>query len=147
MRFALYLILYLTVYDCFYWIVYSHMTEDNYWSVHWQPFIDTTTPYGVQYTCICHFINIVTLSNINVTPKLKLLLQKLQGHHHDLVDRYGIFISQIQMDLLLFSLSSITAKTDQTLLCIWVTLCVYYKKQRTLYLSWALAITPIFWVG
>ena len=85
-------------------------------------------PYGVQYTCICHFINIVTLSNINVTPKLKSLLQKswpgwpLRNIH--ISNKNGSFI---------FFLSSITAKTDRTLLCIWVTLCVYYKKQRTLY--------------
>ena len=36
-----------------------------------------------------------------VAPRLKSLLQKLYGHHHNLVDRYEISISQMTMDLLL----------------------------------------------
>ena len=38
-----------------------------------------------------------------VAPKLKSSQQKLYGRHHDLVDRYERFISQITMDLLLFA--------------------------------------------
>jgi hypothetical protein len=37
-----------------------------------------------------------------VAPRLKSLLQKLYGHHHNLVDRYEISISQMTMDLLLY---------------------------------------------
>jgi hypothetical protein len=38
-----------------------------------------------------------------VAPRLKLSQQKLYGRHHNLVDRYEISISQMTMDLLLFT--------------------------------------------
>jgi hypothetical protein len=31
--------------------------------------------------------------------KLQSVLRKLYGHHHDLVDRYGIYVSQITTDM------------------------------------------------
>jgi hypothetical protein len=48
----------------------------------------------------------------NTVPRLKSSLQKLDGHHHDLVDRFKIAISQMTMDLYVYCfLSSITANT------------------------------------
>jgi hypothetical protein len=38
-----------------------------------------------------------------VAPRLKTLLQKLYGRHHNMIDRYKIFISQMTIDLLLFT--------------------------------------------
>jgi len=38
-----------------------------------------------------------------VSPKLNSSLRKSDGHHHDLVDCYKISISQLTMDLLLFT--------------------------------------------
>ena len=38
-----------------------------------------------------------------VAPRLKSSLQKLYGRYHNLVDRYEISISQMTMDLLLFT--------------------------------------------
>jgi hypothetical protein len=35
--------------------------------------------------------------------KLKSSLQKFYGRHHDLVDRYGIYVSQMTMDMLQLS--------------------------------------------
>ena len=43
------------------------------------------------------------LKQENVTPKLKPSLQTFYGRHHNLVDRYEISISQMTMDLLLFT--------------------------------------------
>ena len=43
-----------------------------------------------------------------LAPNLKLLLHKLYGRHHDLVDRYDISISQMTMNVLIFT---ITVKT------------------------------------
>ena len=39
----------------------------------------------------------------HVAPRLKSSLQKCYGRHHNLVDRYEISISQMTMDLLLFT--------------------------------------------
>ena len=50
-----------------------------------------------------------------VAPSLKSSLQKFYGRHHNLVDHYEISISQMTMDLLLFTqmfLSSITTKSS-----------------------------------
>ena len=44
----------------------------------------------------------ITLKQGCVDPRLKSSLQKLYGHHHNLVDRYEISISQMAMDLSLF---------------------------------------------
>ena len=38
-----------------------------------------------------------------VAPRLKSSLQKLYGRHHDLVNCYGMSISQMTMDLLFFT--------------------------------------------
>jgi hypothetical protein len=38
-----------------------------------------------------------------LAPNLKLLLHKLYGRHHDLIDRYDISISQMIMDVLIFT--------------------------------------------
>ena len=59
----------------------------------------------------------------NAAPRLKSTLQKIYCHHHNLVDRYEISISQMTMDILLFAymfLSSITAKTFTELDCTYV---------------------------
>jgi len=59
------------------------------------------------------FSDIITNNQLLLTQKLlkqgyvastlKSSLQKLYGRHHNLVDRYGISISQKTMDLLLFT--------------------------------------------
>ena len=38
-----------------------------------------------------------------VTPRLKSSLQQFHGHNHNLIDRYEISMSQMTMDLLLFT--------------------------------------------
>jgi hypothetical protein len=38
-----------------------------------------------------------------LAPNLKLLLHKLYGRHHDLVERCDISISQMTMDVLIFT--------------------------------------------
>jgi hypothetical protein len=38
-----------------------------------------------------------------VAPRLKSLLQKFYGRHHNLVDRYEISLSHMKMDPLLFT--------------------------------------------
>ena len=43
------------------------------------------------------------LKQVHVAPKLKSSLQRFCGGHHDLVDRYGIYISKMTMNLLLFT--------------------------------------------
>ena len=50
------------------------------------------------------------------------------GRHHDLVDRYEIFISQMTMDLFLY----LYVDFYRTSLYIWVTRRVSYKKQEEL---------------
>ena len=39
------------------------------------------------------------LSEKNALVKLKSSLRKLYGRHHDLVDRYGIYVSQMTTDM------------------------------------------------
>jgi hypothetical protein len=56
-----------------------------------------------------------------IAIRLKSLLQKCYGHHHNVVDHYEISISPITMDLLFFMqmvLPSITAKFFAGLACI-----------------------------
>ena len=48
----------------------------------------------VQFGCIS-----APLSEKNALVKLKSSLRKLYGRHHDLVDRYGISVSQMTTDM------------------------------------------------
>ena len=41
----------------------------------------------------------MTKRQTNAMVKLKLSLRKVYGHHHDLVDRYGISVSQMTTDM------------------------------------------------
>ena len=57
-----------------------------------------------------------------IAIRLKSLLQKCYGHHHNVVNHYEIPISQITMNLLFFMqmvLSSINANTFAELVCIY----------------------------
>jgi len=70
-----------------------------------------------------------------VAPRLKSLLQTFYGSHHDLIDRYEISRSLMTMDLFPFTqmLSALYHCQDdvyRTLLYIWVTRQVSYKKQE-----------------
>jgi hypothetical protein len=70
-----------------------------------------------------------------VAHNLKSSLQKFYYHHHGLVDRYEISISQMTMNLLrfteMFSFLYHCQDFDRTWLYIWVTRRVSYKKQVT----------------
>ena len=75
--------------------------------------------YGVYISQLIHiaracpqyseFLNRAQLLTKNLlkqgysAPRLKSSLQKFYGHHHDLVDRYEISISQMTIDLLHFT--------------------------------------------
>ena len=77
-----------------------------------------------------------------------LLLQKLHGRHHNLVYRCEISISQMTMDLLLFTyMFSVLYNCqyfDRACLYIWVTRRVSCKKQEMLA---HLSSTLVFWWG
>ena len=69
-----------------------------------------------------------------VGPRLESFSQKLYGRHHNLGDRYEIAISQMTMELLLFTymFSFFYHCQDfcRTWLYIWVTRWVSYKRQE-----------------
>jgi len=80
-----------------------------------------------------------------------LLLEKLHGRHHNLVNRCEISISQMTMDLLLFTyMFSVLYNCqyfDRTCLYIWAIRRVSCKKQEILALHDHLSSTPVFWWG
>ena len=79
------------------------------------PFISSNIPVSqlIRYSTACaeysDFLDRAQLLTQNllkqdhVAPRLKSSLRKLYGRHHNLVDRYEIFISQMTMDLFLFT--------------------------------------------
>jgi hypothetical protein len=85
------------------------------------------------------------------TPRSKSLLQKFYGRHHNLVYRCEISISQVTMDLLLFtqmfSFLYHCQSIYRTWLYIWITRRVSYKKQELLTLCEHLNSPPVFWWG
>jgi hypothetical protein len=85
----------------------------------------------------------------SVALMLKSSVQIFYDSHHNLVDLYEIYISQILMDNFLrrFCLSSVTDKTFIGLdfIYIWVTRRVSYKMQELLTLREHLGSPPVCW--